>query len=421
MADLHYAWWSHRFYTGADPLFPGVVPLALALVAVGSGLAWRDRRARMLLVAGLVGGALSFGPSFPPYVWLYHALPVFQGIRGPARFGYVAILAVGVLAGFGLAFLRRRWAGGSRASSVLAVGAAVAIALVNVEAFTTHEFTRFDRIPALYDLLAAESQAVVLELPLWPSASVHQNAAAVFASTRHWHPLVNGYSGFTPRSYEAHATILRSLPDGPSLALLDRLGVTHVVVHRDREPAAGEALDAHPAFRLVRAAGDLRLYRFLNRAERSSFEAWRFSAPAGVRVTGAGSWTPLPRRGIVLAGVAAVRHFGGAGRPAGALRPTDTPIFGRRCAHGLRTFRQPRRSEEGDSSHQAVRQPEAVRHRGEPVRLPRRDRRVGPRRPANPGVDNQSTEDVTAHTLTQVILEEGKRGTSTSPPISCTT
>lgn len=261
VGDLHYRWWSHRVYAGADPLFPGVVPLGLALVAVGTGLAWRDRRARMLLGAGLAGGALSFGPAFPPYTWLYYALPILQGIRGPARFGYVVILAVGVLAGFGLAHLRRAHGKPKRRARLATWGAVIAIILVNAEAFTTHEFTRFNRLPPLYDLLAADPDAVVLEWPLWPPESVHFNGAAVFASTSHWRPLVNGYSGFTPQSYRDHFEALQSLPDDTSLAELRRLGVTHVVVSQDRAPEIAEALETHKAFRLIGAAPGLRLYR----------------------------------------------------------------------------------------------------------------------------------------------------------------
>ena len=38
-----------------DVLFPGLTATALALVAVATGLAWRDRRARMLAAIGIAG------------------------------------------------------------------------------------------------------------------------------------------------------------------------------------------------------------------------------------------------------------------------------------------------------------------------------------------------------------------------------
>jgi hypothetical protein len=107
VSRVHFHWWSHRFYDANDALFPGVVALALACVAFAGGRAWRNARARMLLAIGLAGFVLSFGPAVPAYRWLYEHLPLLQGIRGAARFGYLVLFAVAGLAAFGLAALRR--------------------------------------------------------------------------------------------------------------------------------------------------------------------------------------------------------------------------------------------------------------------------------------------------------------------------
>ena len=52
---LHFGWWSSRFWSG-DGLFPGVVAVLLTIVALVRGVAFTDRRARMVLAIG-VGGA----------------------------------------------------------------------------------------------------------------------------------------------------------------------------------------------------------------------------------------------------------------------------------------------------------------------------------------------------------------------------
>jgi hypothetical protein len=52
-------------------------------------------------------------------------------------------------------------------------------------------------------------------------------------ATRHWHPILNGYSGIVPASYEAHYRELRGFPDERAVAALRAAGVTHVVVHED--------------------------------------------------------------------------------------------------------------------------------------------------------------------------------------------
>ena len=52
-------------------------------------------------------------------------------------------------------------------------------------------------------------------------------------ATVHWRPMLNGYSGFLPRSYVTHYERLRSFPDPASIAYLREIGVTHVAVHTD--------------------------------------------------------------------------------------------------------------------------------------------------------------------------------------------
>lgn len=63
-ARVHSEAWSEPYYTRANAaMFPGVVGLALAAVALSCGIAWRDPRTRMMLAAGVAGVALSFGPA----------------------------------------------------------------------------------------------------------------------------------------------------------------------------------------------------------------------------------------------------------------------------------------------------------------------------------------------------------------------
>ncbi|MCU0256792.1 MAG: hypothetical protein MUF60_08600, partial [Vicinamibacterales bacterium] len=106
---LHYAAWSHRFLEGATALFPGVIALALAGVGLVARPGLRDARIRMAAAIGAAGLALSFGPALPGYAALYRWLPLLQGVRGAARFGFLALVAAAVLAGFGAAALRARW------------------------------------------------------------------------------------------------------------------------------------------------------------------------------------------------------------------------------------------------------------------------------------------------------------------------
>jgi PA14 domain len=254
---LMFAWWSHRFFVGTA-LFPGAVGLALALVALTGGVAFRDARARMCLVIGVAGVALSFGPKLPGYATLYTLLPVLRAVRATARFGYLATLAVAVLAGFGVVALRRLTP--SRAWPALGVvllAGATAESLVAPLGLTT-----FDAIPPIYSHLPRDPLVRVVEIPFFGPGSSQFHASYMLNSTAHWRPIVNGYSGFQPPSFYRHAEVLQGFPDAPSMAMLHELGVTHVFVHRTQVAKDAMAqIETREDLRLVEVFGSIALYR----------------------------------------------------------------------------------------------------------------------------------------------------------------
>jgi hypothetical protein len=50
-------------------------------------------------------------------------------------------------------------------------------------------------------------------------------------STFHWKPLLNGYSGYYPRSYLRRLDALERFPDARAIGRLRNEGVAYVVVH----------------------------------------------------------------------------------------------------------------------------------------------------------------------------------------------
>ncbi len=140
---VHYAAWSYRFLEGSTALFPGGIALVLASVALVSSPGLRDARVRMAAALGVAGLALSFGPALPGYALLYRWMPLLQGVRGAARFGFLALVAIAILAGFGVAALRGRW--GARAwwpalvaALVVGVNAEALRAPLDVQALRRH-------------------------------------------------------------------------------------------------------------------------------------------------------------------------------------------------------------------------------------------------------------------------------------------
>jgi hypothetical protein len=232
---LHYDWWSHKFSTDRTALFPGFTAVLLALVAIGAGVAWRDRRARMMLPVAIVGVVLSLGTNLALYGWLQEHIAVFQGIRAAARWGYLALLAVAVLAGFGVASLQKRW-GHRTWWPALVAGL---LGAVTVEAMRTPLLlVPFNGIPAVHGRMAREDVRAIVLYPFYPGDGFHSNARYMLYQTRHWKPIVNGYSSFAPQSFFERADRFNRFPAPEVIAEMREIGVSHVMLeHRTLEPA----------------------------------------------------------------------------------------------------------------------------------------------------------------------------------------
>ncbi|MFN8664658.1 MAG: hypothetical protein U0075_22455, partial [Thermomicrobiales bacterium] len=104
-ADGH----QHQEIVTEDALYPGLVVLVFAFVALALG---RPRwLVAALLVITVAGGVLSLGPSWGPphatnqplpYAWLFDHVPFFRAMRVPARLGGLVDLALVLLAAVGL-------------------------------------------------------------------------------------------------------------------------------------------------------------------------------------------------------------------------------------------------------------------------------------------------------------------------------
>jgi len=260
---VHVSTWSGRFFKDpVDSFFPGFTILALALVAIVAAIrrpAARDlyrARVMMLVAIAAAGFILSLGTATPVYGWLFTIFPPMRGLRAAARFGNLFLLAVAMLGGSGLAQVRVRW---------LAIALLI---LVNVESLRApFDYRPFNGIPAIYQLLADEPGPVVLaEQPFFPRWAVFENGPYVLASTAHWRPLMNGYSGYTPESYQHYAEAFWYFPQDWAIQAMKAAGVTHVVVHLARYAHDHQdvlpVLDQRSDFELM-AIGDggIRLYR----------------------------------------------------------------------------------------------------------------------------------------------------------------
>jgi len=224
----------------------------------------------MLVAIAATGFVLSLGPKTPIYTWAYHAFPPMQGLRAAARFGNLFLLAVALLGGMAVGLILPPAAGESGRHGMtrrhwIAIGL---IILVNIETLRApFTYRDFNGIPGIYRMLADEPGRVVLaEQPFYPRWAIFQNGPYVLASTAHWRPLMNGYSGYTPESYQRYADFFWYFPEERAMQAMKDAGVTHVVVHlaafgHDRD-AVLPVIEKRPDLELMAVGHDgIRLYR----------------------------------------------------------------------------------------------------------------------------------------------------------------
>lgn len=251
---------------GETELFPGVTPVLLA----GAALVPPITATAIAYGATLgVSADLALGPNGFLYPGLRERIGSLKALRAPGRFGILVQLALGVLASLGLARMARRW---PRAGGWLIAAACVLI----VAEYATGPLD-VQRLPVkpspVYRWLATEPKLVTLELPTPPPQALpYADPFYMYASTWHWQPLVNGYSGHYSRRYLDIVEVMPELPDDAAVEELTRRGVQRILVHEGLFPAGRYPplimkLEGHPMFHLENVSedhlGEVRVYAFL--------------------------------------------------------------------------------------------------------------------------------------------------------------
>jgi len=263
---------------GSNPARAMPAPLFWSVCLV---LAWWMSLGPRITLAGRPTGSLAL------YGFFFEQVPGFDGLRVPARMAMVVGCFLSILAGYGVTALlglrpaASTFSGGRRAWPAL--GAAAIGGLVLLEsaslpyptdgpAYAAGGLRHPDRVvhpaaeaPGVYRYLADAPRGSVILLEL-PFGDHSWDVRHVYYSAVHWHPILNGYSGFFPPSFMRRAAVWgRPLkaPDAAWRAVVES-GATDVVVHGrayagSEHPAPDTWLVAHGA-RLAGTFGDDRLY-----------------------------------------------------------------------------------------------------------------------------------------------------------------
>jgi hypothetical protein len=260
--SLLYGRWSDDGHPERQ-LFPRVMPVVLAATALWPPLSVVRIAYALALVVAVDG---SFGLNGAYYPLLYTYVGPYRGLRVPARFSILVGLTLSLLAGYGAARILQRW---PRQRVALT---AVMLGLIVLEAMPRMPLERvWKNPPPIYESISGEPAAVLAEFPM-PTAPANYpfDARYLYFSTFHWHRIVNGNSGYFPRSYEELTKREQDFPSDSAVEYLRTRGVDYIAVHgafidREKFERIVATLDARRDMMLVVAApwegSESRLYR----------------------------------------------------------------------------------------------------------------------------------------------------------------
>ena len=221
-----HGWWSASLGKQERRLFPGVIALVLAAV----GLASIERHRVSMVMIAVIGFIISLGLNTVFYEPLRAVVFPYRGLRAPARASILVFLALAGLAAVGWARIMR---GRPRRVSVFATTVLALALLAEYRTTLDSWFVLPPRPPEVYRWLALQPRSVVAEVPIARADSLHAIADGIYMynSTWHWQPIVNGYSGYFPKTFIELAENTENFPDEHSIQYLKRRGVDLLVIH----------------------------------------------------------------------------------------------------------------------------------------------------------------------------------------------
>jgi hypothetical protein len=167
---------------------------------------------------------------YMPSFFMYKLLPMY---RAYCRFGIVVMLAVAVLAGFGLKFILERFKSNKTkiAVTILACG----LVLFEFWNWPPYKIIDISKVPAVYHWLKNQPKDIVIaEYPLDADSP---NEMYKFYQTVHEKKMINGTNPGTPANKFAQ-TILK-LSESRTAAALKGMGVSYILVHKDKYMQSG--------------------------------------------------------------------------------------------------------------------------------------------------------------------------------------
>lgn len=240
---IHFSLKLHDFFKLTENsrfgLFTGLTSLLLLILLI-----FNKPKLNAFLILSLVCFILAFGPGFHifehtihvgplpaipmPYLIFYYLLPGFSGFRTPSRWILLAFFAFVV--GFSIVFKHKL---GKVLTAML-----ICLILLEVNApFSYVKLPEPSNFPPEQLWLQDHYQgAPLIQFPIYgwfDEPGVGLETLRMHYSTIHFHPMYNGYSGFSPKSWEASVKWLQTdFPSKKTLAFLREKGLVLVLAPR---------------------------------------------------------------------------------------------------------------------------------------------------------------------------------------------
>jgi hypothetical protein len=224
-------------------LLPGFFLYGLALAGLFVSI-WSVRQRILLGVGVVITIVLAMGTNGPDhgrigYLFLYRHFPGFEGIRTSGRFVLWTTLLLAILAAGAVGAFTKRGVeleadrqGGSvyvrEPSLALRLATLIPLVLVLVEGANSTPHPVVPRSPVA--MHTVQGPAVIL-----PTEELFDMNVMLW-STDGFPKMINGGSGFQPKTQEELRTLLQSFPDQASVDRLRELHIKSVVVIRSRIP-----------------------------------------------------------------------------------------------------------------------------------------------------------------------------------------
>jgi hypothetical protein len=159
------------------------------------------------------------------YSALYEVVPMFAGLRAPARFGLIVGFGLSVLAAVAISSWLRK------TTRPALVTAALVVAAVGELAVPVY-MPEVPPVEPVYRTLATLPRGAVIEMPFfYPEVGLFQHTKYMLASTAHWMPMVNGYSDYIPPDFYDHVMLLAPFPSRDAFKILEPNRVRYAVFH----------------------------------------------------------------------------------------------------------------------------------------------------------------------------------------------